>query len=268
MSNLNINMGKLNDPKISSKMLAHVNNIVQLAHEKLTCDDACQFERKSNELKEKYERAAEVKQNIPTIYNEREKDYIVFTKGVPYYDNMMEHRYEAAGRESLNEMLIIHKHQMKILHEELENYANGTLYEQNISDLWKKYEQEEKLLKLATLKMQNNIAISDRETSYEDVENTKITKYRNIALFLYCFVLFVFLVLLIAKGRYMEIKLWVVFICLVLFPFIKTILLKSGTTFKNNVKSLVNNVYLEDENDDCDVDTNPPALSDSLNIKI
>lgn len=268
MTDFNIDMGKMNDPEFRASMISQVNGIVKLASDKLMCDDACQYEKKANELKQKWVKAGEVKEDIPTIYNEREKDYIVFTKGVPYYDNMMELRYEATAKEILKKMLAKHKYQMKLLNEELQLYTNGTLYEENIRDLWKKYQKEEKMYKLSTLRMKNNISMSDRQSAYEDAETEKLKNTRNIVLFIYCFIVFIFLVYLIAKKRYTEKKLWIVFIFLLIFPFIKTLMLKSGTSVKDRVKSYFNNVYLEDDCDDCDDNDennrHSPTISDSL----
>lgn len=250
------NMGKMKDPAFRASMISQVNGMVKLATDRLMCDESCQFEKKSAELKRKMDRASEVKKDIPTIYNKREKDYYVFTKGSPYYQNMMEERYEARGKEILTKMLRNHKDEMKELRDELQSYASGTLYEQNIRDLWKKYAREEKAYKLTTLKMKNNISISDRQSSYEDAETQKKKKTRNILFFIYYFIVFIFLVYLIAKRRFKEMKLWGVFIFLLFFPIIKSFMLKKGTSLHDKVKAYFNNVYLEDDDDCSDCDEN------------
>ena len=259
-----LDMGKMKDPAFRAKMMGKVNSMAKLATDKLMCDPACQFQRKSEELKKKMVRAEEVQKDIPSIFKKREKDYYVFTKGIPYYENMMEERYDATGREILGKMLKKHKQQMAFLHEELQSYASGTLYEQNISDLWNKYQKEEKAYKMATLKMKNNIAISDRQSSYEDIETEKKKKTRNIVLFIYYFIVFVFLVYLIAKNRYTEIKLWVIFVFLLAFPILKTYILNSGISMKEKIKSYINNVYLDDEDNcsycDDENDAHGPAI--------
>ena len=258
----NLDMGKMSDPAFRDSMFSQVNGMMKLAKDKLMCDPACQFQRKSEELKRKLDKAGKVKVDIPSIYKRREKDYYVFTKGVPYYDNMMEERYEATARQLVQKMFKKHREQMKILREELHSYASGTLYEQNIRDLWVKYQNEEKMYKLTTLKMENNIAISDRQSSYEDAETIRIKKTRNIVMFIYYFIVFVFLVYLIAKKRYREMKLWVVFVFLLIYPILKTYALKKGTSIKDKVKAYFNNVYL-DEEDDCgdDCDDHNPAIA-------
>jgi hypothetical protein len=251
-----LNMGKMKDPAFRASMIAQVNGMVKMATDKLMCDDACQFERKSAELKKKMDRAREVKKDIPDIYSEREKDYYVFTKGLPYYQEMMEQRYEATGKEILKKMLKDHKDQMEDLRDELQNYASGTLYEQNIRDLWKKYEREEKMYQLATLKMKNNISISDRQSSYEDVETAKMKGYRKTVFIIYYFIAFIILVYLIAKKRYTEIKIWIVFLFILIFPFIKTFMLKQGMSLQDRIKAYINNVYLDNDDDCSDCDPN------------
>lgn len=256
----NLDMGKMSDPAFRDAMFSQVNGMVKLATDKLMCDPACQYQRKSEELKRKLDKAATVKTNIPSIYKRREKDYYVFTKGVPYYDNMMEDRYEATARQLVQKMFKKHREQMRVLREELQSYASGTLYEQNIRDLWVKYQKEEKMYRLATLNMENNIAISDRQSSYEDAETVKIKQTRNIVMFIYYSIVFMFLVYLVAKKRYMEIKLWVVFVFLLIYPVLKTYALKQGTSIKDKVKAYFNNVYLdEDTCDDCD--EHKPAIA-------
>jgi len=248
-----LNMGKMNDPAFRASMASQVNNMVKLATDKIMCDDACQFERKSAELKKRMDRAGEIKKDIPNIFNNREKEYYVFTKGMPFYQDMMQQRYEATGKEILAKMLKTHKDAMKELNDELQTYANGTLYEQNIRDLWKKYEREEKAYKLATLNMKNNINISNRQTSYGNAETQKRKKTRNTVMFIYYFIVFIFLVYLIAKKRYNEIKLWGVFVFLLVFPIIKSVMLKKGTSLKDRIKSYFNDVFLDDDNcSDCD----------------
>lgn len=256
-------LGKMKDPDFRAKMMSKVNDLTKLATEKLKCDPACEFKKESEALKAKMDRAAKVKKNIPSIYSKRERAYYVFTKGEPYYDEMLEKRYEATGKHLLKAMTHKHTVQMQILREELRAYASGTLYEQNIRDLWKKYEREEKLYKLSNLKMQNNIAISDRQASYEDDETVKKTSTRNILMSIYYFIVFIFLVYLIAKKRYTEIKLVVIFVVLLIYPFAKTYALKSGMSVQNRVKAYFNDVYLDDDNSDDDDDyyaQNHPAI--------
>mgnify|MGYP006110243511 CR=1 FL=1 len=142
----NLDMGKMSDPAFRDSMFSQVNGMMKLAKDKLMCDPACQFQRKSEELKRKLDKAGKVKIDIPSIYKRREKDYYVFTKGVPYYDNMMEERYEATARQLVQKMFKKHREQMKVLREELHSYASGTLYEQNIRDLWVKYQNESDFL--------------------------------------------------------------------------------------------------------------------------
>ena len=238
-------MDKMKDPAFRSAMLSKVNNMAKLANEKLSCDPACERQRKLDTLKQKLDRAAEVKKDIPNIFNKAEKNYYIFAKGAPYYDEMMESRYEATANDIMKKRGNEHKQQMDILQEELTSYINGTLYEQNINDLLVKYEQEDKSYKLNTLKMKNNISISDRQSLYEDAETVKKTRTRNILFFIYYFVVFVFLVYLVARKRYKEIKLLVIFAIMLAFPFINTYIITKINYTINMIKSYSSDVYLD-----------------------
>jgi hypothetical protein len=82
-------MGKMKDPAFRSEMMAKVNNMAKLANAKLSCDPECERQRKLKTLKQKLDRATEVKKDIPNIFNKAEKNYYVFAKCAPYYDELM-----------------------------------------------------------------------------------------------------------------------------------------------------------------------------------
>lgn len=244
----NIDFGKLSDPEYQGQAFSQVNNLTQKLVEQVTCDKQCQFDRKAESLKKKLDRATELKKKAPTMVKNAEKNYYVFVKGEPYYEDMLESRFAATAQEMKRKFLEKHKKQMEFLREEVQNYESATIYEENMRDLWKQYEKEEKELALKTKKLENVINVSDREAAIQDNEVNSQTNVHKIFFVIYYFCVFVFLVFIVAKKRYNEPLLWLAFVVLLFFPYVKAFLLSSGTTLKDKIKAYFSNVYLE-END-------------------
>lgn len=243
-----IDMGRLGDPAFRAQALNQVQTLTQAVSDNVLCDSECKREKKIQTLREKYEKAKRVKKNIPTIYRDAERDYLVFSKGEPYYNEVLEERYKATAQQILKEYLKKHRIQMESLDNELDLYSSGVLYEQNMRDLWKRYEREEKMLRLKKAKLNNEISVSNRESSYEDASRDRQEMIKKIVLSIYYFIVFIFLVYIIAKKRFNEPILWLAFVVLLFFPYVKAFLLEKGASLKDTITAYFNNVYLQ-END-------------------
>ena len=101
---------------------------------------------------------------------------------------------------------------------------------------------------LKKAKLNNEISVSNRESSYEDSSRDKQENVKKIVLSIYYFIVFIFLVYIIAKKRYNEPLLWLAFVVLIFFPYVKAFLLEKGTSLKDRISAYFSNVYLQ-END-------------------
>ena len=199
----------LPSPDCQSEQITQFNNMLNEAKQRMSCDSACQHRKKATELKKKYE-FAKTHMNSDMI-NRAEKNFIVFAKGQPVYDEL--HNEQLRRRaQKIGEKIIenFNKEAIKIV-SDIKSYAMLLLNYPNVLDLFNTYTKENIALKKQIKEDGNDILTNERKTYYETQGNETLNSFYYVLTIIYIIVLIVFLgcMFLMPSGMNLMVKLGV-----------------------------------------------------------
>ena len=188
----------------------------------LTCDSDCQKRKKADELRRAWKSAAESEKNAPIMTSEAEKEYYVFTQGVPGYEKMLLQRYtkKAEGAKSIAQKS--HKELVEELRALIADYTAETTSMKRMKELLRVRLDENKALKAAIDQDIAAVETNDRRVVYEDWAKGWLGTVGKALLWLYVITACVFIYKspFIQSQGYKTVKGWLAPIALVVFPFI------------------------------------------------
>jgi hypothetical protein len=220
-----------------------INSLVELAKERLMCDSACQKEKKSAELKKKFAKAQTNLKDAPEEVSLAEKNYYVFAKGYPAYEDMLFDRYSKTAEELKTKSVHKHKNLMKEIDTYISDYKAETTYSKRMRELLKVRTEENRKLRR---EIENDIAVvqtNDRRVTYEDEELDSADSARKVLRFVYYFLL-VFWILLgdfFPKARYSSLKTWGLIAVYIAFPFVLNKIIELIYTVTGKISYIVDN---------------------------
>ena len=204
----------------------HFNTLLDRANEINTCDTQCQFLKKSAELKEKYTQSIQNKKTSSQQVEEAQQNYIIFTKGQPVYDDVLDdelkkkalkigkHIETLLGKETKKIVIDIHSFNAILL-----NYKN-------LIDLYKKYKVENLRLKKKIKEEGNDILTNERKTFYENQGQTTLDTFFYVLTVLYIVSLVAFLIFVFAFPSDLKLVLKLgIFAGLIVFYFVSPYIL-------------------------------------------
>jgi hypothetical protein len=181
----------LPSPDCQSEQITQFNNMLNDAKERVSCDSSCQHRRKASELKKRYE-FAKTHMNSDMI-NQAQKNFIVFAKGQPVYDEM---HYEQLKRQAqiIGKAIAdkFHKEATQIV-SDIKSYAVLLLNYPNVLALFKTYTRENIAMKKRIKEDGNDILTNERKTFYESQGNETLNTFYYVLTIIYIIVLLVFL---------------------------------------------------------------------------
>ena len=198
-----------------------INSLIELAKERLMCDSACQKEKKSAELKKKLSKAQSNLHDAPEDVSLAEKNYYVYAKGYPAYEDMLFDRYSKTAEELKKKSIQKHKKLMEEIDTYISDYKAEMIYSKRMKELLKVRIKENKILRR---EIEDDIAViqtNDRRVTYEDKEVDSAGTVRKSLRFLYYFMLVLWILLgdFFPKARYASLKTWGLMAIYIAFPF-------------------------------------------------
>ena len=198
-----------------------INSLIELAKERLMCDSACQKEKKSADLKKKFEKAQTNLRDAPEDVSSAEKNYYVYAKGYPAYEDMLFDRYSKTAEELKKKSTQKHKKLMEEIDTYIKDYKAEVIYSKRMNELLKVRVKENRRLRI---EIEDDIAVvqtNDRRVTYEDKELDSAATVRKTLRFLYYFMLVLWILLgdFFSKSRYANLKTWGLMAIYIAFPF-------------------------------------------------
>ena len=174
------------------RQVDHFNTLLDRANELNACDQQCQFLKKSAELKEKYMQSIQNKKTSTQQIEEAQQNYIVFAKGQPVYDDVLDEELTKKARKIGKHIETSFGKETKKIITDIHSYNALLLSYRNLIDLYKKYKVENQLLKRKIKDEGNDILTNERKTFYEDQgqETLKTVFYVLTVLYIVCLVAF------------------------------------------------------------------------------
>lgn len=208
--------------KMSGKDSDAMQSMFKNVSSMLTCDSDCQKRKKADELRRAWKSSAESEKNAPIMTSEAEKEYYVFTQGVPGYEKMLFQRYtkKAEGAKSIAQ--ISHKELIEELRALISDYTAETTSTKRMKELLRVRLDENKALKSAIDQDIAAVETNDRRVVYEDWAKGWLGTVGKSLFWLYVITACIFLYKtpFIKSQGYKTIKGWLTPIALVVFPFI------------------------------------------------
>ena len=199
-----------------------ISDITSLVQDQLICGPECQQERQADELKQVWLTAKNNLKDGPTNVALAEKNYYDFTKGEPYYENMLLERYEKNASLLKKKSIAKHKDFMKELISLLAEYKGEATYASRMQELLKIRLNENKKLKKDINDYKALVETSDRKTWYEVQQTDDIKWWKTILKFMYYALLIIYIIFgsFLKRREYMNWRVWIIIGLYILFPFV------------------------------------------------
>jgi hypothetical protein len=204
--------------KDSSAMQSMFQNVSSM----LTCDSECQKRKKADELRQSWKSAAESEKNAPIMTSEAEKDYYVFTQGVPGYEKMLLQRYTKKAEGAKSTAQKSHNELVEELRALIADYIAETISLKRMKELLRVRLDENKALKYAIDQDISAVETNDRRVVYEDWAKTWLGTVGKALQWLYIIgtCVFIYKSPFIKSQGYKTVKWWLILSALVVYPFI------------------------------------------------
>ena len=222
-----------------------INSLVELAKERLMCDSACQKEKKSAELKKKFATAQTNLKDAPEEVSLAEKNYYVFAKGYPAYEDMLFDRYSKTAEELKTKSVHKHKNFMQEVDTYISDYKAETIYSKRMRELLKVRTEENKRLRR---EIENDIAVvqtNDRRVTYEDEELGSAESTRKVLSYVYYLLLVLWILMgdFFPKARYSSLKTWGLIVVYIVFPFVLNKIVQLTYSITGQISYVIGNKF-------------------------
>jgi hypothetical protein len=238
---------KYSENKNNKINMADLNAMVAQVNKEIGCGSNCRKDRRSNYLKNKYEKEKIKYNRAPYDLDESRKKYFNYAFGEQYYDDFMRKKANREITALTNKLAQDHQYNMKILEKSIQDYENiqdNAIY---INELNEKYEKENGEMKNTITDAQNENNISNRKVDYQTDELDKLKIYNSQLIWLYWTIVLVFLITFFFKNMFMEKKNFIVAAVLLLFPFIIHWIVFIFSNVSSFLYNLVpKNMYIDD----------------------
>ena len=228
MSSNDIKIQQIVDKAINQAGLPQIklNGLIAMAKDHLMCNTDCQKARESARLKQIWAAAQSNLITAPSQEEIAEKNYYVYDKGYPHYQDLLFDRYSKNAQEMKESSLQKHKTLLKELNTLMTNYDAETIYSIRMHELLKLRKKENKHLRDEIDDYLKITQTAARKADYTTMESTWISKVRTGLLFFYYSLLIVYLLIsdYFITEKYKDVKVWLMIVLYLILPRYTTLL--------------------------------------------
>jgi hypothetical protein len=224
-----------------------INALLQQSAESIVCGPTCQKIKVSDQLKQKYLDAQTNVKTAPIQLEETKKNYYVFTKGQPYYSDLMEKELQLKA-EKMSELLSESFNEAYSNAKTMNSYYDSSLISsQYTKELLNGYVEKNQALKLALRGKRGEILTNDRKTYYETTALSNLQLWYRFWWYIYYILFVVIGISIFISPGYSLKEILIKLIKLVVFIFLPYILYWGlgmlYTLYKKVKESIPINVY-------------------------
>lgn len=200
-----------------------INALLEQTTESLACGPDCQKNKKTKDLEQKYLDARTKLKTAPEDYQVARKDYYIYAKGEPAYNNLID-------KELTKKADAIGNHIYKKFMEEINRakslnilYNSDLVNSNNTIELYKTYYGKNIETEKQILLSKGDVLTNDRKTYYETQELESLQSWQGMFMFVYTaltIVALVFLYIPILKNDDMPLLNKIITIPIMAIPFI------------------------------------------------
>ena len=168
----------------------NINTLLTNATNTIMCDSNCQKQKQIDSLRQTYLNA---QNNVNTAQDQlqnAEKQFVTLSQGYGAYNNLQESTLFQNANNIITEFKNKFTKDVNSTITQIDTYSNLLLNFNNVTDLYYKYQEENKQLYKQVDDDSNNILTNDRKTYYEDQWINNLNFYYYILLIIYfvCYV--------------------------------------------------------------------------------
>jgi hypothetical protein len=222
-----------------------LNKLLEQSLSAISCGPDCQKEKTTTDLKQKYLNAQTNIQTAPVQLETTKKNYYVFSKGQPYYDNMLEQELNQKAK-IMGEMLTTNFNEEISNASLMNSYYNTELTNSAYTkELYLVYLEKNQQIQKEIKEHHSDVLTNDRKTYYETEALEDLKYWYNFFWYIYyLFVMPIFTFALVTNSSYhLLFKILIEFIVFVYPYYIDFIFRQTYDFFYSIWMQLPKNVY-------------------------
>ena len=200
----------------SNQTISDVNNLLRQASKAIMCGPECQKNEKMTQLYQTYLDSKTNLINAPQQIEQSAKNYYMFAEGPQGYNDYLNNSLDEKSTAIVNVIEEQFNNNLKVGHSTLGMYNGISVNYNSVLDLYDKYHTENIELEKKYKNEATDIFTNDRKTYYANQGIDNLNYYYKVLIYIYAFVVFIYFI----KTDLSLIKKIILFICLVLYPFI------------------------------------------------
>ena len=182
-----------------NKSFSTLSSLLEKSATALVCGPHCQKEKKEQALKTKYLAAETSIQTAPVELEQSRKNYLVFSKGESYYDDLREKELAESARKLAGALYSEFSIQLDLC-DTLNSFYQGSLINKmHMDELFQSYLLENINLRELSSNERHDVLTNERKTFYENMEIESLKKIYKLFFILF-FILFFTLVLISSSS--------------------------------------------------------------------
>lgn len=200
------------------------NELISQASDAVLCNPACQQQRKSEELKQKYINAQENAASASVQITTSKKNYMVFTQGETVYNESQQVEYAKEAQEIADAYSENFDEESAKLNIQIDSYGGLLLNFRNVSDYFDKLVAENRQLFLELKDETNDVLTNERKTYYEDQRIDGLKHYYYyilLAIYVVCVICFVVFAVIYPSPSSFKMRL-LLLVILIALPFVSS----------------------------------------------
>jgi len=212
----------INDALVKSGLPENkINGLISMVKDRLLCDSACQKQQTANKLKKIWDDSENNLKTAPTQVEIAEKNYYVYDKGYPKYQDLLFDRYSKTAEEMKSASIEKHKEYVNQVDLRIKIYDTGRTYLTRMYELLELKLEENKKLKNDIDHFIGTVQTNERKVDYSTIETTWISRVRTFELFIYYTLIVIYFLTsdFFAVERYKSKKTWFLIVLYLVFPY-------------------------------------------------
>jgi hypothetical protein len=205
----------------SNQTISDVNNLLRQASKAIMCGPDCQKNEKMSQLYQTYLDSKTNLINAPQQVEQSAKNYYMFAEGPQGYNDYLTNSLDEKSTAIINLIQDQFNNNLKSGQSALKMYSGVSVNYNSVIDLYGKYKNENAELERKYKNDTNDIFTNDRKTYYANQGIDNLNYYYKALMYVYAFVVFICLVSMFALKNDLSLaRKIIIFICLVLYPFV------------------------------------------------
>lgn len=203
--------------------LDKLNNFIDQASNAISCDSNCQYDRKSQQLKQDMLNSQINLKTAPNQLENAKKNYFTFVKGESEYNDLLDKELHKNALQITDKTKANFNKQVQLIQTKIDTYDGLSNNIRNINELYIHYKRENDKLKKLLNDTTIDIVTNDRKTFYEEQGINTLHYFYNILRVIYIIVIVSFIISIIFIPSRFNIYMKIIiltFLCV--FPFIST----------------------------------------------